>query len=66
VHTLVNDQEKLITFFADPAARWIRLRTTNAIESTVVTVNARARTTKATGSRQTSQAMAFNFLLDTE
>ena len=36
MHTLVKDQEKLFTFLDYPAAHWIHLRTTNAIESTLL------------------------------
>jgi transposase-like protein len=63
VHTLVKDQEKLLTLFHYPAAHWIHLRTTNAIESTFATVKARTRTTKGAGSRQAGLAMAFKLLL---
>ena len=66
VHTLVKDQEELFTFFDYPAAHWIHLRTTNAIESTFATVKARTRTTKGAGSRQAGLAMAFKLLLEAE
>jgi putative transposase len=66
VHTLVKDQERLFTFFDYPAAHWIHLRTTNAIESTFATVKARTRTTKGAGSRQAGLAMAFKLLLDAQ
>jgi putative transposase len=52
VATLVKDQEQMLTFFNYPAAHWIHLRTTNAIESAFSTVKARTRTTKGAGSRQ--------------
>ena len=65
-HTLAKDQEKLFTFFHYPAAHWIHLRTTNAIESTFATVKARTRTTKGAGSRQAGLAMAFKLLLEAE
>ena len=66
VHTLVKDQEKLLTFFNFPAAHWIHLRTTNAIESTFATVKARTRVTKGAGSRNAGLAMAFKLLLEGE
>jgi len=66
VHTLVKDREKLFTFLDYPAAHWIHLRTTNAIESTFATVKARTRTTKGAGSRQAGLAMAFKLLLEAE
>jgi transposase-like protein len=58
-----NVLDKLPTLFEYPAAHWIHLRTTNAIESTFGMVKARARTTKGAGSRQAGLAMAFKLLL---
>jgi len=58
-----NVLDKLPTLFEYPAAHWIHLRTTNAIESTFATVKARTRTTKGAGSRQAGLAMAFKLLL---
>lgn len=49
VETLTKDQAQLFTFFNYPAAYWIHLRTTNAIESTFSTVKARTRVTKGAG-----------------
>ena len=66
VHALVKDQEKMLTFFDFPAAHWIHLRTTNAIESTFATVKARTRVTKGAGSRNAGLAMAFKLLLEGE
>ena len=66
VATLTKDQEQLFTFFNYPAAHWIHLRTTNAIESTFSTVKARTRTTKGAGSRKAGLAMAFKLLMMAE
>jgi putative transposase len=66
VATLVKDQEQMLTFFNYPAAHWIHLRTTNAIESAFSTVKARTRTTKGAGSRQAGLAMAFKLILMAE
>ena len=49
-----------------PAAHWIHLRTTNAIESTFAIVKARTRTTKGAGSRNAGLAMAFKLLTQAE
>ena len=62
VASLTRDQESLFTFMDFPAAHWIHLRTTNAIESTFATVKARTRNTKGAGSRQAGLAMAFKLL----
>jgi putative transposase len=62
VDCLLKDQETLFTFMDYPAAHWIHLRTTNAIESTFATVKARTRTTKGAGSRNAGLAMAFKLL----
>jgi putative transposase len=45
VECLTKDKETLSTFMDYPAARWILLRTPNAIESTFATVRARTRST---------------------
>ncbi len=66
VATLTKDQEQLFTFFNYPAAHWLHLRTTNAIESSFSTVKARTRTTKGAGSRKAGLAMAFKLLMMAE
>ena len=66
VETLTKDQDKMFTFFNYPAAHWIHLRTTNAIESPFATVKARTRVTKGAGSRKAGLAMAFKLLLMAE
>lgn len=66
VAALTKDQEQLFTFFNYPAAHWLHLRTTNAIESTFSTVKARTRVTKGAGSRQAGLAMAFKLLMMAE
>jgi len=66
VATLSKDREQLFTFFNYPAAHWIHLRTTNAIESTFSTVKARTRVTKGAGSRKAGLAMAFKLLMMAE
>lgn len=66
VATLIKDQEQMFTFFNYPAAHWIHLRTTNAIESTFATVKARTRVTKGAGSRKAGLAMAFKLLMMAE
>ena len=66
VATLIKDQEQMFTFFNYPAAHWIHLRTTNAIESTFSTVKARTRVTKGAGSRKAGLAMAFKLLMMAE
>jgi len=66
VATLTKDQEQMFTFFNYPAAHWLHLRTTNAIESTFSTVKARTRTTKGAGSRKAGLAMVFKLLMMAE
>lgn len=66
VATLTKDEEQMFTFFDYPAAHWIHLRTTNAIESTFSTVKARTRVTKGAGSRKAGLAMAFKLLMMAE
>lgn len=62
VDTLTKDQDQLLTFFDFPAAHWIHLRTSNAIESSFATVRLRTRTTKGAGSRAAGLAMAFKLI----
>lgn len=66
VTCLTKDTETLFSFMSFPAAHWIHLRTTNAIESTFATVKARTRTTKGAGSRNAGLAMAFKLLTQAE
>jgi putative transposase len=64
--TLTKDQETLLTFFDYPAAHWIHLRTTNAIESPFATVKQRLKQTRGAGSRDAGLAMTFQLLLQAE
>jgi transposase-like protein len=66
VDCLVKDRETLFTFMDYPAAHWLHLRTTNAIESTFSTVKARTRTTKGADSRNAGLAMAFKLMMMAE
>lgn len=63
---LMKDKDSLFTFMNYPAAHWIHLRTTNAIESSFATIKARTRVTKGAGSRNAALAMAFKLLLMAE
>jgi transposase-like protein len=66
VDCLTKDIDTLFTFMDYPAAHWLHLRTTNAIETTFATVKARTRTTKGAGSRDAGLAMAFKLLTQAE
>lgn len=66
VETLTKDQDALLTFFDYPAAHWIHLRTTNAVESPFATVKQRMKQTRGAGSRDAGLAMAFKLLLQAE
>jgi putative transposase len=66
VDCLTKDTDTLFTFMDYPAAHWIHLRTTNAIESTFATVKARTQKTKGAGSRDAGLAMAFKLLTQAE
>ena len=59
---LVDDRERLFTFFAFPAEHWTHLRTTNVIESPFATVRLRQRVTKGAGSRTKGLLMAYKLL----
>lgn len=60
--SLVDNRDRLLTFFDFPADHWKHLRTTNPIESTFATVKLRQRVTKGAGSRAAGLAMAFKLM----
>jgi transposase-like protein len=62
VAKIVDDLDVLLAFYDFPAEHWIRLRTTNPIESTFATVRLRTRVTKGPGSRAAGVAMAFKLI----
>jgi putative transposase len=62
VSSLVENRDRLLTFFDFPAEHWKHLRTTNPIESTFATVKLRQRVTKGAGSRAAGLAMAFKLM----
>ena len=62
VASLVDNQDRLLTFFDFPAQHWVHLRTTNPIESTFGTVKARTKKTRGAGSREAGLAMAFKLI----
>jgi putative transposase len=57
VECLVKDKDDLFVFYDFPAAHWLRLRTTNPIESTFATVGLSHRRTKGCGTRKATLAM---------
>jgi putative transposase len=59
---LLKDREALLAHFKYPAEHRIHLRTTNAIESTLATVQLRTKKTKGAGSRNAGLAMAYKQL----
>lgn len=56
---LEKDHERLLSFYDFPAAHWIHLRTTNAIESSFAMVRHRSRQTKGCGSREATLALVY-------
>ncbi len=62
VASLVENRDRLVSFFDFPAEHWKHLRTTNPIESTFATVKLRQRVTKGAGSRSAGLAMAFKLM----
>jgi transposase-like protein len=62
VASLVDNRDRLLTFFDFPADHWKHVRTTNPIESTFATVKLRQRVTKGAGSRAAGLAMAFKLM----
>jgi len=66
VDCLTKNTDALFTFMDYPAADWLHLPTTNAIESAFATVKARTRKSKGAGSRNAGLAMAFKLLTQAE
>lgn len=62
VAKITDDLEQLLAFYDFPAEHWIRLRTTNPIESTFATVRHRTKITRGPGSRAAGLAMAFKLI----
>jgi transposase-like protein len=56
---LEKDREVLLSFYDFPAAHWVHLRTTNAIESSFAMVRHRSRQTKGCGSRAATLALIY-------
>lgn len=56
---LEKDRDQLLSFYNFPAAHWVHLRTSNAIESSFAMVRHRSRQTKGCGSREATLALVF-------
>ena len=62
VECLKRNREVLLAFYDFPAEHWIRLRTTNPIESTFATVRLRTKRTKGSGSRMACLTMVYKLM----
>ena len=62
VAKIVDDLDRLLSFYDFPAEHWLHLKTTNPIESTFATVRLRTKVTKGPGSRAAGLAMAFKLI----
>ncbi|MFF5144573.1 IS256 family transposase [Streptomyces sp. NPDC013157] len=62
VTKLTDDRDELLAFYDFPAEHWIRLRTTNPIESTFSTVRLRTKVTRGAGSPAAALAMVFKLV----
>ncbi|MGZ6791178.1 MAG: IS256 family transposase [Mycobacteriaceae bacterium] len=62
VAKVVDDAERLLTFYDFPAEHWLHLKTSNPIESTFATVRLRTRVTKGPGSRAAGLGMVFKLI----
>ncbi|MFJ4333950.1 transposase [Streptomyces sp. NPDC088935] len=51
-----------MAFYDFPAEHWIRLRTTNPMESTFSTVKLRSKVTRGAGSPAAARAMVFKLV----
>ncbi len=62
VECLRKDRNELLAFYDFPAEHWLRLRTTNPIESTFATVRLRHRRTKGNGTRLACLTRIFKLM----
>ncbi len=56
---MAKDREELPAFYDLPAERWVHIRTTNPVESTLAIVRLRTRKTRGCLSRVTAMTMVF-------
>lgn len=59
VASIENRVERLLAFYAFPAAHWKSIRSTNVIESMFATIRRRSRQTNGNGIREAALAMMF-------
>jgi len=59
---LSKDRDRLLSFYDFPAEHWVRIRTTNPIESTFATVRLRHSKTKGSGTRTACLTMVFKLM----
>jgi transposase-like protein len=59
---LAKDRRELLTFYDFPAEHWMRLRTTNPIESVFATVRLRTEKTKGSGTSNACLSMVFKLM----
>ncbi|MFE5828536.1 IS256 family transposase [Streptomyces erythrochromogenes] len=59
---ITGETDELLAFYGFPAEHWIRLRTTNPIESTFSTVKLRTRATRGAGSPTAALATVFKLV----
>jgi transposase-like protein len=62
VTKITDDREELLAFYDFPAEHWIRLRTTNPIESTFSTVKLHTKVTRGAGGPAAALAMVFKLV----
>jgi putative transposase len=62
VAKVTDKPDALLCFFDFPVEHWLRLKTTNPIESTFATVRLRTKVTKGPGSKAAGLAMAFKLI----
>lgn len=63
---LTKDREELLIFYDFPAEYWVRIRTTNPIESTFATVKLRTKKTRKCLSRKMGLSMVFKLMQSAE
>lgn len=66
VATIEDRKERLLAYYAFPAAHWKSIRSTNVIESMFATIRRRSKQTNGNGSREAALAMLFMLAKEAE
>lgn len=66
VKSLMDNRDKLLTFYDYPAEHWLHIRSTNVIESPFATVRLRTYRTKGCGTKIATLTMVYKLLMSAQ